>query len=43
MYLKEVQRLYLSSFKDVLWKLLGCLRKVSSVFQENVIKSFKDV
>ena len=31
-YLKEVQRLFLGSFKDVLGKFQGCLNKVSSVF-----------
>ena len=30
-------------FRDVLRKFQGCLKKVSSVFQENVIKSFKGV
>ena len=42
-YLKEVQRLFLGSFKDVLRKFQGCLKKVPSVFQENFIKSFRDV
>jgi len=35
MYLKEVQRLFLVSFKDVLRKVQGCLKKVPSVFEES--------
>ena len=42
-YLKEVQRLFLGSFKYVLRKFPGCLKKVPSVFHGNFIKSFKDV
>ena len=35
--------MFVGRFKDVLRKFQGCLKKVSSVFQENFIKSFKDV
>ena len=42
-YLKEVQRVFQGGFRDVLRKFQGCLKKVSSVFQENFIKSFKGV
>ena len=42
-YLKEVKRLCLGSFKDVLRKFQGCLKKVPSVFQENLIKSLKGI
>ena len=41
MYLKEVQGLFQGSFKDLLRKLKGCLKKVSSVFQENFKHNFK--
>ena len=39
-YLKEVQRVFQGGFRDVLRKFQGCLKKVSSVFQENFIKKF---
>ena len=45
-YLKEVKRLLkgvLCCVKDVLRKFQGCLKRVSSVFQENVPKNFKGV
>ena len=42
-YLKEVQRVFQGSFKDFLRKFHGCLKKVSSVFQENLMKNFKGV
>ena len=44
--LKEVQRVFWEfegSFKDVLRRFQGCLKKVSRVFQENFTKSFKGV
>ena len=37
-YLKEAQRVFQGGFRDVLRKFQGCLKKVSSVFQENFIK-----
>ena len=40
--MKEVQRVFQGSFKDVLRKIQEVM-KVSSVFQENFIKSFKGV
>ena len=40
---KGVSRQLQGSFKDVLWKFQGWLKKVSSVFRENVTKSFKGV
>ena len=40
---KEVQRMFHGSFKDVLRKFQGCLKKVSSVFPENFINRFKGV
>ena len=42
-YLKEVQKLFLGCFKDVLGKFLWCLKNASSVFQKSFIKSFKYV
>ena len=39
-YLKEVQRAFQGGFRDVLRKFQGCLKKVSSVFKENFMKSF---
>ena len=39
----EVQMEFQGSFKDVLREIQGCLEKVASLFQENIIKSFKDV
>ena len=41
-YLKEVQRMFQGSFKDILRNFKVCLEKVSSEFQEN-FKSFKVV
>ena len=40
---KGVLKEFQGSFKDISRKFQGCLKKVPSVFQENVIKSFKDV
>ena len=42
-YLKEVQRVFQGTFKAILWKFKGCLKKVSSVFRENFKQSFKGV
>ena len=41
-YVKEVHRVFQGSFKDDLRKFQGCLKKVPSLFQENLMKSFKD-
>ena len=42
-YLKEVQMVFKGRFKDILRKFKGCLKKVSSVFQENFNRSVKGV
>ena len=41
--LKGDSREFKDSFKDVVNKSQGCLKKVSSVFQKNFIKNLKGV
>ena len=40
-YLKEIQWVFKSSFKNVLRKFLGCLKKVPKMFQEIFKKKFQ--